>query len=219
MSRDPIRLPVLMDLYEDYLDDHDAAWFVQRLSGAYNQGTLERLGAHRDVKVRRAAVLALGFTADYSANPVLGNALTDEDRNVRMLAENGIRNVWNRAGTLEDRQCLNRIIRLNSAQHYAEALRRASDLLKQSPDLAEAWNQRAVAHFALGMHQRAIDDCHQALELNPYHFAAAAGMGQAYIKLGNHAAALDSFRRALRLNRDLEGVRVQVARLTKLVEG
>jgi len=44
-------------------------------------------------------------------------------------------------------------------------------------------------------------------------------MGQAYLRLGNHVSALESFRRALKLNPDLEGVRVQVARLVRLVEG
>jgi cytochrome c-type biogenesis protein CcmH/NrfG len=43
-------------------------------------------------------------------------------------------------------------------------------------------------------------------------------MGQAYLQLENAASALECFRRALRLNPDLEGVRAQVVRLTRLVE-
>jgi cytochrome c-type biogenesis protein CcmH/NrfG len=44
-------------------------------------------------------------------------------------------------------------------------------------------------------------------------------MGRAYLELDNPISALQSFRRALRLNPDLEGVRVQVVRLARLVEG
>ena len=39
-------------------------------------------------------------------------------------------------------------------------------------------------------------DCHEALELNPYHFIAATCMGQAYLELENPVSALESFRRA-----------------------
>ena len=80
-------------------------------------------------------------------------------------------------------------------------------------------NQRARAWFALSRDAEAIRDCHQALELNPYHFAAAARMAQAYLRLGNQVSALESFRRALRLNPNLEDVRAQVERLARLIEG
>ena len=61
----------------------------------------------------------------------------------------------------------------------------------------------------------AIRDCHQALEINPYHFTAAAGMGQCYLLQDNPVAALEAFRRALRLNPGLEEVRTQVVRLQR----
>jgi len=126
--------------------------------------------------------------------------------------------VWSRVGSEEDQRTLGGVVRLNAAQHYEEAIRRASELIERAPWFAEAWNQRAIAHFSLGHYAESIPDCHQALEINPYHFAAAAGMGQAYWELGNAASALESFRRALRLNPNLEAVRVQIARLTRMIE-
>jgi tetratricopeptide (TPR) repeat protein len=169
-------------------------------------------------EVRRAAVLALGFVGDYSANQTVGRALLDDDRTVRMLAENGIRSIWTRAGNEEERQELAIIIRLNAAQQYEEAIRRAGELIEKAPWFAEAWNQRAVAQFSQGKFAESIRDCHQALEINPYHFAAATSMGQAYLELQNYVSALEAFRRAMRLNPDLEGVRAQVVRLTRMVE-
>jgi cytochrome c-type biogenesis protein CcmH/NrfG len=44
-------------------------------------------------------------------------------------------------------------------------------------------------------------------------------MGHAYLELQNTVSALECFRRALRLNPDLEGVRVQVAQLSRTAEG
>ena len=70
----------------------------------------------------------------------------------------------------------------------------------------------------LGQFAECIRDSHEALELNPYHYVAATSMGRAYVELGNPVSALECFRRALRLNPDLEGVRLQVARLSRLVE-
>ena len=219
MSSESRRVPLLSTFYEHYLDEHDSAEFINRASQFYTQGTLERLSEHESRPVRRAAVLALGLLGDYQVNHVIGRALHDEDRTVRMLAENGIRNIWGRAGNYDQRRKLNIVIRLNSAQQFEEASRRATELTEEAPWFAEAWNQRAVAHFALARYPEAIRDCHQALELNPYHFAAASGMGQAYLRLNNHVSALESFRRALRLNPNLENARAQVARLTRIIEG
>lgn len=213
------RHPRLLLLYRRYLDDQDSRGFVRRLSRHYTAGTLQRLAEHPSREVRRAAVLALGSVGDYGVNHTLGRALLDDDRTVRLLADNGIRAVWTRTGNDQQRRSLGRIIRLNATREFEAAVRQATELIEQAPALAEAWNQRAIARSHLGQFAESIRDCHQALELNPYHFVAATSMGQAYLELGNPISALQSFRRALRLNPDLESVRVQVVRLARRVEG
>lgn len=208
-------VPLLCSYYGDYLGDEQTARFVQRVSSRYTVATLERLTYHGLREVRRASVLALGMLGDYESNAVLGRALNDDDRVVRNLAENGIRSLWLRHGSEEDRQHLAVVIRLNFSQHYAEAVEKADQLLTRATWLAEAWNQRAIAHYNLGRYLESIDDCSLALEINPYHFGAAAGMGQAFLHLGKTAAAVECFRRALRLNPSLEGIRAGVAYLEK----
>lgn len=219
MSTPGVRLPVLVTFYENYLTDQDTAQFVRSVQGYYTQGTLQRLAEHPVREIRRAAVLALGFLGDYEVNATLGQALHDDDRTVRMLAENGIRSVWRRDGTPKQQETLAVIVRMNLAKRYQEAAQRASQLIAEAPALAEAWNQRAIARFGMEDYGGAIEDCHQTLELNPYHFAAATGMGHAYLRLNNPWSALESFRRALKLNPSLEGVRCQVVRLIRLLEG
>lgn len=219
MSDNSPRLPLLQTLYRQYLDSQDSAGFISRVSHTYTRGTLERLAESPNPEVRRGAVLALGFIGDYACNHTMGRALVDEDRTVRMLAENGIRNVWMRAGSDTERQQLGIIVRLNAAQQFEEAATRATELIQRAPWFAEAWNQRAIAHFSMQKFAESIRDCHETLEINPYHFGAASGMGQAYVQLGNPVSALDCFRRALRLNPGLEGVRVQADRLSRIVEG
>jgi tetratricopeptide (TPR) repeat protein len=219
VSTGPVRLPSLLILYERYLDQQDSAAFAADVSARYNPGTLERLARHFSREVRRASVTALGVVGTYDANHALGRAMQDEDRTVRTIAEESIRAVWTRAGNETERQQLDVIVRLNAAQLRKEAITRATKLIERAPWFAEAWYQRAVAHFALGRLVESIRDCHQTLEINPYHFVAATTMGQAYLELQNRVSALECFRRALRLNPDLEGVRVQVVRLTRAVEG
>lgn len=218
MSDESPRVPLLSVLYQEYLDKQDSASFVRNVSRAYTPGTLQRLAEHPHRETRRGAVLALGYLGDYEVNHTIGRALHDEDRTVRMLAETSIRNVWTRAGCDSERQTLAHVIRLIAAQQYREAVERATELIDRAGWFAEAWNQRATAQFRLGRYVEAIRDCHQALEVNPYHFSAATSMGQAYLHLGNHVSALECFRRALRLNPNLEGIRAQISRLAKIVE-
>jgi tetratricopeptide (TPR) repeat protein len=149
----------------------------------------------------------------------LGKALHDDDRGVRILAENGIRELWGRAGTDTQRQQLSTIVRLNASQQYEQAIERANELIEQSPCFAEAWNQRAIGYYQLGQYDRSASDCHQALEINPYHFGAAVGMAHCYLELHDAFAALEGFRRAIKLNPSMEDVRAQVEYLERQLEG
>jgi tetratricopeptide (TPR) repeat protein len=216
---DSPRTPYLCTLYRRYLDDQDSSTFISDMRLRYTQGTLQRLAESPDSEVRRGAILALGFIGNYDANHTVGRAMHDKDRTVRILAENAIRKVWSRAGSDEDRRELEVIARLIAAQQYHEAIRKATLMVDRVAWFGEAWNQRALAHFRLGQYVEAIRDCHQALEVNPYHFDAATNMGQAYLQLENQVSALECFRRALRLNPNLEGVRVQIDRLLRIIEG
>ena len=74
MQSEFTRKPVLGELYQQYLADQDTAAFVHRASQRYTVATLSRLAARGDRMVRRSAVLALGFVADYESNAVLGQA-------------------------------------------------------------------------------------------------------------------------------------------------
>ncbi len=210
------RTPYLEQIYRDYLVSQDSAAFIRSVSRQYMLGTLERLANHGRRETRRAAILALGFLGDFrSANTVLGQALRDEDRGVRLAAENGCRAVWCRDGSDEQRQRLSIIIRLNNSRQFDEAIRLATDLLDQAPNFAEGWNQRAIAFYSLGQYAASITDCRRALELNPYHFGAAAGLGHCHLQRGDIEAALECFRRALELNPNLEGIRANVAHLER----
>lgn len=217
MSTRP-RTPIVTRLYQLYLLDQDKTTFLHKVTERYSIATLERLATSGNRASRRAAVLALGHLAEYPSNQIVGRALVDPDRGVRMLADCAIRLLWCRWGNLTQRRLLKSVMRMNGAGKHEEAVSRSSELLAAAPKFAECWNQRAIAHFGLGRFAEAIRDCRHALKLNKYHFGAAAGMGQCYMKLNDHQAALEAFRRALALNPSLEGVRSQVTYLERALK-
>ncbi|WP_146570605.1 tetratricopeptide repeat protein [Botrimarina hoheduenensis] len=217
MEDHSLRSPLIVAAYEGYLTNQDSAAFVQIVAKRYTCATLERLALMGDRAARRGAVLAIGFMGDYAANSTLGRALTDRDRAVRTLAENGIRELWTRVGSREQRLTLRNVVRLNQARRYEDAISLSTELIHDSPWIAEAWCQRGTAHYHLSQYEAAVRNCHQALEINPYHFTAAVGMGQCYLMQDNPMAALESFRRALRLNPGLEEVRAHVIQLQRTI--
>lgn len=219
MSDDFQKRPLLVSLYERYLVDQDIDTYVRQLSSSYTPGSLQRLAESGTRTARRGAVLGLGRLADYRANMSLGRALIDSDRGVRTLAENGIRRLWMRIGSPSEQRHLVAIAEHLEEKEYDRAAQLATGLIQDSPWIAQGWHFRGKAFFHLEQYEAATRDCHQALEINAYHFPAASVMGQAYLLLENPVAALDSFRRALRLNPSMEEVRAQVIHLQRTLKG
>ena len=211
--------PLVNEIYARYLADENTAAFISAVSQRYLIGTLERLAEYGAVVTRRAATLALSYVATYESNTVLGRALHDSDRCVRLIAENGIRELWERDGSLDHQERLKVMIRLNASQQFESAAAAATELIEEAPWFAEAWNQRAIAFFHIDRYEESANDCHQTLELNPYHFGAAVGMAHCYLELDDVFAALESFRRSLKLNPDMEEIRAQVEHLERMLEG
>ena len=124
---------------------------------SYSCATLERLSGHERRDDPRArppcSQLSLG---DFSSNAVLGRALVDRDRGVRSIAASGIRELWCRIGSRQQRQTLQMVIRFNESKRYQEAIQLATQLIQDSPWIAEAWCQRGMAHYHREQYEAAI---------------------------------------------------------------
>jgi tetratricopeptide (TPR) repeat protein len=210
--------PLLADFFEEYLDDQDINTFLRSTSERYFIGTLERIALNGERMSRRAAVLALGRLSDYQSNSVLGRALIDMDRGVRTLAENAIALIWPRVGLAIHQRRLGAVDEQLDDGDYDRASQLAGKIIQDAPWIAQSWYQRGKAFYHLGQCDAAARDCHQALEINPYHFQAAAVMGQAYELQHNLVAALEAYRRALRLNPNMEEVRARVIQLQRALK-
>ena len=208
-------LPRLTHSYLEYLQHFNTGKLLEDVAQCYTPSTVLRLACALQVETRRAVALVLGFIGTYDANSALGKMLRDPDRSVRLLAENSIKNVWPRDGSETQRHMLRQIMRNVNSLQFDEAVRLANILLEECPLYAEARNQRAIALFAMGDFQNAIEDGNIVLDLNPYHFGAAIGLGHAYKKLNDTESAVFYFQKALEINPNLESIRRHIERMVK----
>ena len=181
------------------------AEFRQLVRERYTEGTLGRiLASHLDPRHRRAAVTALGLVGTMASNAVVANALRDDDERVRAAAVDAVWEVWFRGDDGGQGMELRQAIGLPDTDQRMAA---CDDLIREYPDFAEAYNQRAIQHFNRGSYSLAVSDCEAVLRLNPYHFGAAAGLGQCYLRMNKPRAAVRSFAHALDLNPHLSNLK------------
>jgi tetratricopeptide (TPR) repeat protein len=136
-----------------------------------------------------------------NSNAAVAAVLDNEDPLVRRFASDAMWEIWFRGGTREQNWELLQAVR----QSDPEAARKALEaIIDRAPNFAEPYNQRAIWYFKQGEFARSIEDCEAVLRLNPFHFGAAAGMGQCFLKLRKPRAALRAFRQALQINPNLD---------------
>lgn len=190
--------------------------FAGEVRSRYAEGTLQRLLASGDELSRRAAALALGIVGSMKSNQPLAAALRDRDPTVRQLAADAMWEVWLRGGSADQ----NRRLQLALGQSDpGSALAALDSLVRTAPDFAEAYNQRAIVHYRRGEFGKGVSDCEAVLRLNPFHFGAAAGMGQCFVRMNKPRAAVRAFQLALDINPELDDLRETISALKRVIEG
>jgi tetratricopeptide (TPR) repeat protein len=191
--------------------------FENETASCYLEGTLLRILHSTLPETRQAAVLALGRLGTMNANAPLASLLHDADEAVAELATEALWSLWFRADTPENNEELSRLSsQIGRPDTDVEVLLEDfAALLKRAPHFAEAYNQRAVLHFRRGRWHEAVADCARVLRLNPYHFGAAAGMAQCYLKQKKVRQALRAYRRAYQLNPNLAEVQQAIQSLER----
>jgi tetratricopeptide (TPR) repeat protein len=185
--------------------------FKRKVTLRYSEGTLLRLLENSDARTRRAAILALGLVGTMKgANAALAGMLHDDDRVVRQFAVDALWSLWFRADGDINSLELRRLADLRDRRKKRAGL---DALIARAPNFAEAYNQRAILHYQMQQWQKSILDCERALDLNPFHFGAAAGIGRCFMEIGKHRSALKAFRQALRINPGLEDIEEAVRTL------
>lgn len=93
-------------------------------------------------------------------------------------------------------------------------------MFKTTPTtVPQAHNKRATVLYLMEKYQESIQLCELVLELNPYHFAAASGMGMCCVKLADYRGALAAFERTLRINPGLTHIQRYIVALRDQLPG
>jgi tetratricopeptide (TPR) repeat protein len=205
-----VRTTRLADAYRRYLRSGDSPSFASEVDHTYTRATLVSLLQRGDVELRRASALALGMLGDKVSIEALGRALSDDDRGVRLAADDSFRALLVRDAAPLHHQQLLKVMHLNDGGEYAGALAPTMILVDQAPGYAEAHHQLAICWHGLENFQQAEMSYAACLWHCRYHYPAWQGLAKCRMMLGDTEAALKALQRCLDICPDFETVRLQI---------
>jgi tetratricopeptide (TPR) repeat protein len=164
---------------------------------------------------RKVAALALSLVGGKCCVPALVEQLKDPDRVVNEMAEHALWAVWFRSSTVEANHQLCRGSQALNRREFEHAIRHFDRAIAIDPKFAEAYNQRAIAHYLHEEYEESVQDCRMAVELMPAHFGAWAGLGHGYAHLGRLEEAREAYEKALAINPHLSCVREMIEELRR----
>jgi tetratricopeptide (TPR) repeat protein len=86
-------------------------------------------------------------------------------------------------------------------------------LIEVAPDLSEAWNKRATAHWLLGNFPASLSDICETVKREPRHFGAYSGLGMIRAEMGEYPRAVAAFELARKHNPHIVGIDDEIDRL------
>jgi tetratricopeptide (TPR) repeat protein len=171
-----------------------------------------------DVQMRRQAATRLGEVGAMADTAALRQALRDADPDTRENAEQAMWRIWERSGDKQVDRLYQAGVEQMKSGDLREAIATFTHIIELKPDFAEGWNKRATLYFLTGEYRKSLADCAEVIKRNPNHFGALAGYGQIYLRLEDYRHALDYFRRAFEVNPNMDGVRLNILLLERLIE-
>lgn len=205
-----VRTTRLATAYRRYLGSADSPRFAAEVDEHYCSSTLASLLRRGDVELRRAAALSLGMVGDHASIEPLGRALADDDRGVRLAADDSFRALLVRDAAPLHHQQLLKVMHLNDGGEYAGALAPTMILVDQAPLYAEAHHQLAICWHGLENFFQAEAAYSACLWHCRYHYPAWQGLARCRLMLGDGPGAIAALRRCLDICPDMENARAQI---------
>jgi len=207
-----------IELIQPLLERQDPAGLLAQIKERWNYDQIRGLLRSNHTDAKKVALLALGLAAPSCCIPELAHHLQDPDRVVNQVAEHALWLVWFRAGSPAANHEVGRGAQALERREFDQAIQHFNRAIEQSPEFAEAYNQRGIALYLQERYQDSIPDCRRAVELMPCHFGALAGLGHCYAHLGKPREAIESYRMALAVNPHLDCIRDTIEHLKQQVE-
>jgi tetratricopeptide (TPR) repeat protein len=123
--------------------------------------------------------------------------LKNPNASVREQATKKLWRIWFQQKGIHGLEKIDHSQKLLDAGRTTEAESVLTELIKEQPDFAEAWNRRAFLYYSAGKYKESLADCQMAIQINPVHFGALHGMGLCYAAIGQYVDAIKAFKRAL----------------------
>ncbi|HEX8525260.1 MAG TPA: tetratricopeptide repeat protein [Tepidisphaeraceae bacterium] len=213
----PIEPCAFIDAVQPLLERQDLPGLLSLLKTRWTSEQIRGLiqGDHADAK--KVALLAIGLVGTGCCLPELAKQLQDEDPMVNEMAEHALWSIWFRMGSQGANHELARGAQALGRREFEHAVEHFTRATEMSPDFAEAYNQRAIAHYLQEHWDESIADCQRAIERMPFHFGALAGMGHCYAHVGKLKRAIDCYEKALAVNPHLNCIQQAIGELKRRV--
>jgi tetratricopeptide (TPR) repeat protein len=125
--------------------------------------------------------------------------LKNPDALIRDQATKKLWRIWFQQKGVYGLEKIDQSQKLLDAGEITEAEATLTELIKEQPDFAEAWNRRAFLYYSIGDYRKSLADCQMVIQINSVHFGALHGMGLCYAALGQYSKAIKAFKRALEI--------------------
>ena len=127
--------------------------------------------------------------------------------------EAGIWEQWTMLPDPKQRELMLRGIAEMQQQQLKASVETYSRLIEMAPDLSEAWNKRATAHWLLGNFAASLADICETVKREPRHFGAYSGLGMIRAEMGENGRAVAAFELARKWNPHIVGIDAEIERL------
>ncbi|NRB07287.1 MAG: tetratricopeptide repeat protein [Richelia sp.] len=133
-----------------------------------------------------------------SINLLLEN-LKNPNESVREEATKKLWRIWFQQKGIYGLEMIERSQKLMDTGKLNEAETLLTQLIKEQPDFAEAWNRRGFLYYTIGDYHKSLRDCKMVIKINPVHFGALHGIGLCEAAQGQYSQAIQAFSRALEI--------------------
>lgn len=123
---------------------------------------------------------------------------------------------WVMVPNMSQRAMMMRGIAEMQQQELKAAIETFTRLIDVAPDLSEAWNKRATAHWLMGNFTASLADICETVKREPRHFGAYSGLGMIRAEMGENGRAVAAFELARKWNPHIVGIDGEIERLKAL---
>ena len=201
------------------LEKQDLQGLLKLLSERWSCEQIANLLMTADEDTRKVAALCLSLVGKRCTIDKIAEQLKDSDPMVNQMAEHALWSIWFRCGTPQANTELCRGTKALNAREFEKALDHFDRAIELDDDFAEAYNQRAIAHYLQEQFECSVEDCRRAIERMPCHFGAWAGMGHCFVHRNELADALKCYERALEINPQLDCLQQTITEIKQRLAG